>query len=253
MTKPSGGIVRVSKRDSGYTILDPYFLSDDRLTWKAKGLLAYLLSKPSNWRVYIADLVKRSKDGRDAVYSAIKELETCGYVERRQTRDESNRITGMETVIYERPIIDDLGPDSPQTEIPYVEKPKTENPRQVSNDFNITDSKREIDKSDNDAILHALAKALRKLPLNDTASLYDHYFEDTYAMLTRRFSGQLEAEVIALASDRYFTKAVDLRTGMPKPSVYSPVGVFHDAYAEALSEWEAVSFKRKLAGGSFRV
>jgi DNA-binding MarR family transcriptional regulator len=89
------------------TILDPFFLSDERLTWKAKGLLAYLLSKPSNWRVYIADLVKRSKDGRDAVYSAIKELETCGYVERRQTRDEANRITGMETVIYERPIIDD--------------------------------------------------------------------------------------------------------------------------------------------------
>lgn len=247
MTKPSGGIVRVQKRDSGYTILDPFFLSDERLTWKAKGLLAYLLSKPSNWRVYIADLVKRSKDGRDAVYSAIKELETCGYVERRQTRDEANRITGMETVIYERPIIDDPGPELPITEKPDMEKPKTEKPTQVINDLNITDFKREIDKSDNDAILHALAKALRKLPLNDTASLYDHYFEDTYAMLTRRFSGQLEAEVIALAADRYFTKAVDLRTGLPKPSVYSPVGIFHDCYAEAMAEWKAVQFKRRNA------
>ncbi|ANA80168.1 helix-turn-helix domain-containing protein [Paenibacillus glucanolyticus] len=243
MTKPSGGIVRVQKRDNGYTILDPYFLSDDRLSWKAKGLLAYLLSKPSNWRVYIADLVKRSKDGRDAVYSAIKELENCGYVERRQTRDEANRITGMETVIYERPIIDDPDPDLPHTDIPDVEKPKTEKPTQVINDLNITDFKREIDKSDNDAILQALAKALRKLPLNDTASLYDHYFEDTYAMLTRRFSGQLEAEVIALAADRYFTKAVDLRTGLPKSSVYSPVGVFHDCYGEALAEWRAAQFK----------
>lgn len=195
--------------------------------------------------MYIADLVKRSKDGRDAVYSAIKELETCGYVERRQTRDESNRITGMETVIYERPIIDDPGPDLPITEKPYVEKPKTDKPTQVINDFNITDFKREIDKIDNDTILQALAKALRKLPLNDNASLYDHYS----AMLTRRFSGQLEAEVIALAADRYFTKAVDLRTGLPKSSVYSPVGVFHDAYSEALAEWRAVNFKRKLAGG----
>ncbi|OIB03491.1 replication protein [Paenibacillus sp. LC231] len=248
MTKPSGGIVRVSKRDSGYTILDPFFLSDERLTWKAKGLLAYLLSKPSNWRVYIGDLVKRSKDGRDAVYSAIKELEICGYVERRQTRDEANRITGMETVIYERPIIDDPDPDLPHTDIPDVEKPKTEKPTQVINDLSINDSKREIDKSDNDAILHALAKALRKLPLNDTASLYDHYFEDTYAMLTRRFSGQLEADVIALAADRYFTKAVDLRTGLPNPSVYSPVGVFHDAYSEALAEWRAAQYKRSAGG-----
>ncbi|GAB6927131.1 hypothetical protein JCM10914A_11140 [Paenibacillus sp. JCM 10914] len=126
-----------------------------------------------------------------------------------------------------------------------MEKPKTEKPTQVINDLSTNDSKREIDKSDNDAILHALAKALRKLPLNDTASLYDHYFEDTYAMLTRRFSGQLEAEVIELAADRYFTKAVDLRTGMPKPSVYSPVGVFHDVFAEALAEWEAGRFKKK--------
>lgn len=247
MTKPSGGIVRVSKRESGYTILDPYFLSDERLTWKAKGLLAYLLSKPSNWRVYIADLVKRSKDGRDAVYSAIKELETCGYVERRQTRDESNRITGMETVIYERPIIDDPGPDFSQTDIPYMEESHTDKPTQVINDLNNNDFKREIDKGANDAILQALAKALNKLPLNDTATLFDQYFADIYAMLTRRFSGQLEPEVIRLAADRYFQKAVDLRTGLPKPSVYSPVGVFHDCYAEALAEWTAVKFKRKLA------
>ncbi|SMF91262.1 hypothetical protein SAMN05661091_5394 [Paenibacillus uliginis N3/975] len=244
MTKPSGGIVRVSKRDSGYTILDPFFLSDERLTWKAKGLLAYLLSKPSNWRVYIADLVKRSKDGRDAVYSAIKELETCGYVERRQTRDESNRITGMETVIYERPIIDDPGPEFLQTEKPYMEDPAT----QVINDLNNNDFKREIDKSANDAILQALAKALRKLPLNDTASLFDQYFTDIFAMLTRRYKGQLEAEVIDLAADRYFTKAVDMWTGLPKPSVYSPVGVFHDCYAEALAEWTAIQFKRNISG-----
>lgn len=50
-----------------------------------------------------------------------------------------------------------------------------------------------------------------------------------------------------MAADRYFTKAVDLRTGMPKPSVYSPVGVFHDAYAEALAEWRAAQFKNKNA------
>ncbi|MEK4115595.1 helix-turn-helix domain-containing protein [Paenibacillus sp. FSL W8-0919] len=245
MTKPSGGIVRVSKRESGYAIIDPFFLSDERLSWKAKGLLAYLLSKPSNWRVFTSDLVKRSKDGRDAVYSAIKELESCGYVERRQTRDESQKITGMETVIYERPIIDDPGPDSPQTEIPYVEKPQTEKSPQVINDFNNNDFKKEGNKSADNAILHALAKALHKLPLNDTASLYDHYFEDIYAMLTRRFSGRLEAEVIALAADRYFAKAVDLRTGLPKPDVYSPVGIFHECYAEALAEWEARKFKRK--------
>lgn len=249
MSKQTGGIVRVSKRESGYTIMDPYFLSDERLSWKGKGVLAYLLSKPSNWRVFVSDLVKRSKDGRDAVYSALKELEQAGYVERKQSRDESNRITGMETVIYERPILDDPDPDFPHTEIPDVGKPHAEKPTQVSIDLNNLDSKREVNKSANESILQALAKALHRLPLNDTSSLYDFYFADIYAMLTRRFSGQLEAEVIDLAADRYFQKAVDLRTGLPNPSVYSPVGVFYDAYSEALAEWEALRFKRKLAGG----
>lgn len=249
MSTQSGGIVRVSKRESGYTIMDPYFLSDERLSWKSKGVLAYLLSKPSNWRVFVSDLVKRSKDGRDAVYSALKELEQAGYVERRQTRDESNRITGMETVIYERPIVEDPDPDFPHTEIPDVAKPNAEKTTQVINNLKTTDSKREINKSANEAILQALAKALHRLPLNDTATLYDFYFADIYAMLTRRFSDRLEADVIVLAADRYFQKAVDLRTGLPKPSVYSPVGVFYDAYAEALAEWEAANFKRKLAGG----
>ncbi|MEK5420180.1 helix-turn-helix domain-containing protein [Paenibacillus sp. FSL L8-0708] len=250
--KPSGGIVRVSKRDSSYTILDPYFLSDDRLSWKAKGLLGYLLSKPSNWQVYIGDLVKRSTDGRDAVYSAIKELEAVGYVERKQTRDASNRITGMETIIYERPIVDDPEPDFPHTDIPDMDEPKADNQIQVINDLSNKDFKREINKgaTENDeAVLQTLSKALRKLPLNDTASLYDHYFADIYQMLTRRFSGRLEPDIIELAADRYFAKAVDMRTGQPKESVYSPVGLFHDAYTEALAEWKALRYKRSAAGG----
>ncbi|MBO2944890.1 helix-turn-helix domain-containing protein [Paenibacillus sp. F411] len=249
MTKPSGGIVRVQKRDSGYAIIDPWFLSDERLTWKSKGLLAYLLSKPSNWQVYVTDLVKRSKDGRDAVYSALKQLEECGYVERSQKRNEdTKKIEGMETIVYERPIIDEPGPDFPLTDFPDMAKPDADNSTQVINDLNINDSKKKMNKSATADILKSLSKALRKLPLNDTATLYDQYFADIYAMLTRRFSGQLEPEAIGLAADRYFQKAVDLRTGLPKESVYSPVGVFYDCYAEAVAEWTAEQFKRKCSG-----
>ncbi|MEK4061697.1 MULTISPECIES: helix-turn-helix domain-containing protein [unclassified Paenibacillus] len=252
------GIVRVSKRDSSYTILDPYFLSDERLTWKSKGLLGYLLSKPSNWRVYISDLVKRSKDGKDAVYSALRELEAAGYIDRKQTR-ENGRITGYETIVYERPIVEYNEPlvepnaTFPLTENPDMGESDAEEPTQVINDLNNNDLKRKINKSahipdEDEAVLHTLTAALTKLPLNDTASLYDHYFEDIYAMLTRRFGDRLEPEVIALAADRYFDKAVDLRTGLPKDSVYSPVGLFHDVYTEALAEWKALRYKRSAGG-----
>lgn len=259
MSANKSGVVRVAKRDSSYTIIDPYFLSDERLSWKAKGLLGYLLSKPANWRVYVSDLVKRSKDGKDAVYSALKELEAAGYIERHQTR-ENGRITGYETVVYERPAEPlpenpDMAPEpvaaSPHSENPDMDDPNAGNPPLDIIDLNNIDLQREGSKSahtEDDAILHALAAALRRLPLTDTASLYDFHFADVYQMLTRRFPGRLDPEVIALASDRYFAKAYDLQAGRPRSDVRSPVGLFHDAYAEALAEYKAVRYRRKVGG-----
>lgn len=248
-TENKGGIVRVSKRDSSYAIIDPYFLSDERLSWKAKGLLGYLLSKPSNWRVYVSDLVKRSKDGKDAVYSALRELEAAGYIERRQLRDpETQRITGYETVVFERPVkpIDDTEPDaaSPYTENPDMENPSTENPPQVINDLNNTDLKNECM---NDAIMSALHRRLSAIPLNDTHAVGDFYFADIYAALLRHFPGSLDPEVIDLAAEQYVMTAIDIRTNLPRIDVMNPVGLFVDAYKTALVQYKALRYKRRRA------
>jgi hypothetical protein len=57
-------------------------LEDQRLRFKSKGVLAYLLSKPSDWRACIAHLAKVGPDGRDSVTTAINELERLGYMAR---------------------------------------------------------------------------------------------------------------------------------------------------------------------------
>ncbi|MCT2195388.1 helix-turn-helix domain-containing protein [Paenibacillus sp. p3-SID1389] len=250
-TENKGGIVRVSKRDSSYAIIDPYFLSDERLSWKAKGLLGYLLSKPSNWRVYVSDLVKRSKDGKDAVYSALRELEAAGYIERRQLRDpETQRITGYETVVFERPV-ERIEPDSPEPDAasPYTENPDAENPTQVINDLNNTDLKNECmnDARDPDGIMSALHRRLSAIPLNDTHAVGDFYFADIYAALLRHFPGRLDPEVIDLAAEQYVMMAVDMRTGLPRIDVMNPVGLFVDAYKTALAQYKALRYKRKRA------
>ncbi len=256
MTTNKGGIVRVSKRDSSYAIIDPYFLSDERLSWKAKGLLGYLLSKPSNWRVYVSDLVKRSKDGKDAVYSALRELEAAGYIERRQLRDpETQRITGYETVVFERPVepIDDTEPGAaiPGTGNPDMENPITENPPQVINDFNKNDLKDECmtdaHAREDDAIMAALHRRLSAIPLNDTHAVGDFYFADIYAALLRHFPGSLDPEVIDLAAEQYVMTAIDMRTGLPRIDVINPVGLFVDAYKTALAQYKALRYKRRRA------
>jgi hypothetical protein len=55
---------------------------DPRLSWKAKGLYIYMLSRPDDWKFYELDLVKRSKDGKSSVKSAIQELLSTGWIYR---------------------------------------------------------------------------------------------------------------------------------------------------------------------------
>lgn len=119
MTRDLTNIVRTSKRENPYVMIDHRPLNDMNLSWQAKGMLAYLLSKPDDWTVIIADLEKRATNGRDAVKSIMKELEQKGYIERRRIRDpKTGRFSHMETIVYEVPQEHLL---NPQTENPLVD------------------------------------------------------------------------------------------------------------------------------------
>ena len=62
------------------------FIDDETISWRAKGILIYLLSKPPNWQVYEQDIIRHSKEGRDAVRVAVKELMTAGYMQKVRQR-----------------------------------------------------------------------------------------------------------------------------------------------------------------------
>jgi len=95
-------IIRTPNRDR-YTIVSKVPLEDERLSWKARGLLAYLLSKPDNWTVMVAHLVKQAPDGRSSVMTALVELERAGYIVRTKRRGDSGRFDGLDCEIHEEP------------------------------------------------------------------------------------------------------------------------------------------------------
>jgi len=111
-------IIRVAKnKDNPYVMMNKTGLNDPRLSFKAKGILAYLLSKPDDWKVMVSELINSSTDGKTAVYSGLKELEENGYLKRVRVyrRDEKTGkkvIDHWETVVYETPVEDDGTPDS---------------------------------------------------------------------------------------------------------------------------------------------
>jgi len=95
------GIMRVAK-NSNYTVMNRTALNDTRLSWKAKGIIAYMLSMPDDWVFYTTELVKHSTDGEKSFRAGFKELKEFGYVKRFPIY-ESNKITNWETVVYETP------------------------------------------------------------------------------------------------------------------------------------------------------
>jgi len=100
----SKSIMRVRKnRDNPFVMMDKRIFANTSLSWKAKGILGYLLSKPDDWVIRISDLIKQSTDGRDAVYSGVKELRKAGYVELVDVRNESGKIISWEYLVYEEP------------------------------------------------------------------------------------------------------------------------------------------------------
>jgi hypothetical protein len=74
-------IIKVARHDHGYVMIQNKALADERLSWKARGLLAYLLSRHPNWVVSSEQLSKMGPDGPTAVRSALKELRSVGYAE----------------------------------------------------------------------------------------------------------------------------------------------------------------------------
>ena len=122
------------ERTRDYTVMSNHHLRNANLSLKAKGLLSMILSLPEEWNYTTRGLASICKEGVDAIGSALKELETAGYIVRRQLRGTNGRITDTEYVIYEQPHPDMSQPDtdSPDTENPDMVKPDTEKPAELN-------------------------------------------------------------------------------------------------------------------------
>ena len=75
---------------------------DERLSWKAKGMFAWLLIKANREPFEREEMVGTSSDGRDSVKSCWKELMKAGYLESSQLRS-SGRISGTLLRLFEIP------------------------------------------------------------------------------------------------------------------------------------------------------
>lgn len=101
-----------------FTQLPNRWARDGRLTLKARGLLAQLLSHRAGWRVSVSALVAANPEGRDAIRSALTELLEHGYLVR--SDDQVHQEDGT-FGSYEYALAD-----------PWADQPSSGNPSTVS-------------------------------------------------------------------------------------------------------------------------
>jgi hypothetical protein len=99
--------IRVAKRDR-FTIVDRRAITDDRLSFRALGLLVWLLDKPDDWRVDAERMCNERREGRDAIRTACRELIDAGYMVKTKSQDKRGRWSTTITV-HESPARTDDG------------------------------------------------------------------------------------------------------------------------------------------------
>ena len=115
-------------RRSRFARIDNAALQDDRLSFRARGVLAYVLSRPDSWTHSADRLSAASCDGVDAIRGALRELEAAGYAELRRVRSSRGSVVHRwyfnETPSAKNP--DSLGASKTRDLKDTVEKPDGE-------------------------------------------------------------------------------------------------------------------------------
>ena len=127
-------------RTKDYTVMSNHHFKNKNLSLKAKGLLSLMLSLPDDWNYSIKGLVTLSRDGRDSVMAALKELESEGYIVRRRLRNSKGQVADTEYIISETPMSTPMSDFPTQVKStqdnPALENPMQENPT-LSNTYQL--------------------------------------------------------------------------------------------------------------------
>lgn len=128
------------KTKKNFTIINNEILHDEELSWEAKGVACFLLSKPEDWEISVSAL-SNIHGGRDKIRKIFTELINTGYMYKSQNRSKRGKFSS--NIIYlsdckEYLVAEIISKEEvqPLTENPLTVKPLTENTPQLRTDIN---------------------------------------------------------------------------------------------------------------------
>lgn len=112
--------------EGNFTQIPNAWVRDSRLSYKARGILVWLMSHEVGWRTSTKQL-ESDHDKRDAIKAALKELEQYGYLVRQQGHSAETGKFTQSVWILNDPFTDLPQTDLPQTDFPLTANPHTKN------------------------------------------------------------------------------------------------------------------------------
>ena len=128
------------EKNKNYTVMSNHHLRDKNLSYKAKGLLSFMLSLPEDWDYSMNGLESISKESIKAIRNILQELEENKYLIRTRMQDNEGKFY-YDYSIYEMPF--DI---NPYYQKGHTVKGRTEKDIQINT--NKQNTKKQIDKDD---------------------------------------------------------------------------------------------------------
>lgn len=130
-----------------YATIPNDLVNSTEISLKAKGLFAYIQSKPDGWEFSAERIASQLKEGLPTINSALKELESNGYLKRERYQNEYGHWM-INYLLCEIPVAENLTLGNPMQEIPDTGKPSNNTKQYLTNkDINKTKIER-VDFSD---------------------------------------------------------------------------------------------------------
>lgn len=121
------------KRTSSFTTLQNSMVLDQRISLKARGLMAVMLSRPDDWEFSVSGLAAFCGCGKDQIRSALTELEATDYLVRRQSHAEDGGFSQNEYILHD--VSPSASVDAPLSGNPTTGNPSSGNPTQRKKDL----------------------------------------------------------------------------------------------------------------------
>jgi len=91
-------------------------LNNGAISLKAKGLFAFIQSKPDNWAFSAQRIAKQTKDGKSSIVGGLKELEENGFLVRTAIKTKGGKWNGYDYILSDKPSTDNRSTDKRSTE-----------------------------------------------------------------------------------------------------------------------------------------